>query len=469
MPNIRYVSQPNSWLVANIGDQGGETGSRQLLLGQRLHVDPMTESGGWVSAESVPDKSGVFDTGYIRLDRLSEQQQLKIFYLDVGQGDATLIEAEGVIIVLDGGPSRGFADKFAERFADLRRADAAVGLEPRNQLRIDMVFVSHFDKDHYVGLTHVLNNPNYTFGRIFHNGLPRYGNSADKALDLGEIFDSPHGGKAISTDLRGLDSARRMIEEGLLVTENGNLNQFGKFLDAVLKADADGRLDGFGLLVKRDAKRTRKIFSSNSLDLDLELLAPVTTSTNGPIRLQAFPDPHRITETNPHPSPTDSHTINGNSIVLKLTYGRTSFLFGGDLNCPAQRYLNDRYGNFTAFAADVNKACHHGSSDFDIGYVKAIKPLATVLSSGDNGKYDHPMPDAIGAAARHSQGDFPLVFSTELARETGHNRIHFGHINARSNGEVVVMAQKKEFPTSKKKWHSFQIPYHGPFDGPSQS
>jgi len=68
----------------------------------------------------------------------------------------------------------------------------------------------------------------------------------------------------------------------------------------------------------------------------------------------------------------------------------------------------------------------------------------------------------LGSAARHSQGDFPLIFSTELARETG-SKIHYGHINARSNGDVIVMAQKKESPSIKKTWHSFPLPYTGPF------
>jgi len=243
----------------------------------------------------------------------------------------------------------------------------------------------------------------------------------------------------------------------LLLTDSGNLNLFGKFLDAAIEAKNQNRLEKFELLVKRKPEE-KTVLSQMGDDIELEVLAPITTSTAGPIKLQAFPDPHRAGDT-----PTRSHTINGNSIVLKMTYGDSTFLFGGDLNQPSQRYLHDRYGGFDQFSADVNKACHHGSSDFDIEYVKAINPMTTVFSTGDNGNYDHPMPDAMGSAARHSQGDFPLIFSTELARETG-SRIHYGHINARSNGEVIVMAQKKESPSTKKTWHSFPLPYAGPFD-----
>ena len=54
------------------------------------------------------------------------------------------------------------------------------------------------------------------------------------------------------------------------------------------------------------------------------------------------------------------------------------------------------------------------------------------------------MPDALGAAARHARGDIPLLFSTELARAEFSTRTHYGRINARSNGTLLVMAQFKE-------------------------
>jgi hypothetical protein len=46
----------------------------------------------------------------------------------------------------------------------------------------------------------------------------------------------------------------------------------------------------------------------------------------------------------------------------------------------------------------------------------------------------------MGAAAKHSSGEFPLVLSTELARETdSKGKIKLlGHINARSNGSTIV-------------------------------
>lgn len=460
MSAIRYISRFNTFLVRQRGDTSRSSGAEQKLLGARLHVDPADVADGLIAAEDMHGHSG-----FVPLAAISPTQQLKVFYTDVGQGDATLIEAEGAVVIIDGGPNRGFFDVLEDRFADLQAADELFGVPRRNRLRINAVIVSHFDRDHYHGLTRVIRSDHYEIGCIYHNGLPRYGSGAGKDLDLGTLSADTGGRRTITTEVRGLPSARNLLNSGDLLTPSGNDNNFATFLRAAVDAADDGRLDEMRLLVRRAPAAAPVMLPDTGPDLRIEVLGPVTTAPAGPIRLPAFPDPHWVSATNPHPSPTTSHTINGNSVVLRLTHGTNTFLFGGDLNQPAQRWLDERYPNLGPFGADVNKACHHGSSDFEIDYLRAVAPHATVFSSGDNGSHDHPLPDALGTAARHSTGDFPLVFSTELIREVGSGGIKFGHINARSNGSTIVMAQEKEKPSLKKTWHTFELPYQGPFGG----
>lgn len=462
MTAIRYVKEPGSFLVKRKGNSPSSSGSQQLLLGARIHIDESTIDGGWVKGTTIPNKDGKSKHGFIELDRLSEKQQLKIFYLDVGQGDATLIEAEGAIVIIDGGPNSGFFSELMRRLKSLQRADTAAGLPPRSSLHINAIVVSHFDLDHYFGLTKVLASEKFTVGTLYHNGLPRYGNSAQKDLNLGNVTKHSDDTCSISSDLRDISSAHQLVHSGVLLTDKGNDNKFSQFLQAVISAHDAGRLDDMQRLVRRKPDDPHPVLKNTGPDMRFEVLGPVTTKPSGTIRLRAFPDPHDVSASNPHPTPSESHSINGNSIVLKLIYGDTKFLFGGDLNQPAQVYLKERYQNTDIFRADVNKACHHGSSDFDLPYLKAVAPNATVFSSGDNGSHDHPLPDAMGAAAKHSSGEFPLIFSTELARETN-NKVKLGHINARSNGVTIIMAQKKEKPSLKKTWHSFQLPFAGPF------
>ena len=182
------------------------------------------------------------------------------------------------------------------------------------------------------------------------------------------------------------------VNSGLLLTDKGNGNKFSKFLQAAIKAHDSGRLGDIELLVRRKPDSSHPTLSDAVPEMTFEILAPVTTKPTGAIRLPAFPDPHDVTDSNPQPTPSESHTVNGNSVVLRLIYGNTTFLFGGDLNQPAQAYLSERHQDSTVFHANVNKACHHGSSDFDLLYLQAVSPDATVFSSGDNGSHDHPVP-----------------------------------------------------------------------------
>jgi beta-lactamase superfamily II metal-dependent hydrolase len=467
MRQVCYVNASDAYLAKKAGDSPAKSTNRPLLLGARLHIDiTVACTPGWVAASTIPDEKGAFRNGFINLDHISDEQQLKVFYTDVGQGDATLIEAQGGIVIIDGGPNKAFHEVLKKRLKTLQRADRDVGLPSRAHLFINAVVVSHFDKDHYYGLTSLFNDKDFHFGTLYHNGLPRYGVNTTKDLDLGDVIAHNDGSHSISADLSGIDSAKTMLAANQLKAPAGGDNLFAKFLRAVIAANDDGRLTGMKRLYRRRTAGAPQLIKHVGDALQLEILAPITTKASGPVRLPVFPNPHDVTPTNPRPGGSESHTINGNSIVLKLRYKNKSFLFGGDLNQPAQHYLNRKYGGHNPFSAHVNKACHHGSSDFDLNYLKDVNPEATVFSSGDNGSYDHPLPDAIGAAAKHSKGDFPLVFSTELARDnktTGKPML--GHINARSNGDEIIMAQKKEKKNTKTPWHTFALPYPGPFGG----
>lgn len=462
--DIRYVAEHGVYIAKSPGNGPSASGNVSKLLGARVHVDLPFEVNGWVPVIDVPNEKGVTNSGFIELSRLSATQQLKVFYVDVGQGDASLIEAENAVVIIDGGPNSGFHKYLKKRLNALRRADAAIGIPERDQLFIDAVFISHFDQDHYQGLVSVLKDPKFKIGTLYHNGLPRYGHSAGKDLALGKIIEHNDGTRSISTDFSGIASARTHLASGNFKTKKGNDNDFSKFLDAVVEAHDAQRLESVQRLVARNPSDPEVIRVGD--DLAFRVLDPLTTKKTGAVRLPVFPDPHDVTPTNLNPAPSESHTINGNSIVMRLEYKNSNFLFGGDLNQPAQKYLRARYGgDLSLFHCDVNKACHHGSSDFDVAYLKDVFPSATVFSSGDNGSYDHPLPDAIGAAAKHSDGEFPLVFSTELTRDNSSSgKIKLGHINGRSNGGTVVMAQKKESPgSSKNLWHTFGVPYKGPF------
>ena len=333
MPEIRYVSQPGTFLVRNAGDQPNSAGSVQLLLGARLHVEPADAVNGFLPATDMRDADGDVRTGFVDETLISNEQQLKIFYLDVGQADATLIEAEGAIVIIDGGPNVGFKKALDERLRRLRMADKDVGLPERKRLTINAVVVSHFDEDHYAGIGHLLKSDDYESGPCTTMVCRAMRTTAARTLPWATWVNHNDGTSSISTDLSDLDSAQALVDSGLLVTPNGNDNDFSKFLQAALKASDDKRLGEMKRLVRRDATAAVEHLDGTGPDMRFEVLGPLTTKTTGTIRLPTFSSPHKAGTT-----PSESHTVNGNSIVLRLIYRDRHFLFGGDLNQPAQAF-----------------------------------------------------------------------------------------------------------------------------------
>ena len=76
----------------------------------------------------------------------------------------------------------------------------------------------------------------------------------------------------------------------------------------------------------------------------------------------------------------ESEDRNENSIVLKLTHGKTSFLLSGDAEDDQEAYLVDEYGS--ELESTILKAGHHGSASSSSGaFLDAVDPQAVLTSS----------------------------------------------------------------------------------------
>ena len=85
---------------------------------------------------------------------------------------------------------------------------------------------------------------------------------------------------------------------------------------------------------------------------------------------------------------------NDRSGVLKIVFGRTSFLFTGDCEFAAERMLIESFGNI--LDSDVLKVGHHGSSTgSSFGFLKLVSPKISLVSSGIKNKFDHPSESVI--------------------------------------------------------------------------
>ena len=123
---------------------------------------------------------------------------------------------------------------------------------------------------------------------------------------------------------------------------------------------------------------------------------------------------------------------NNTSIVLRIDYGETSFLFTGDMETGAEKDLLESGADVRA---TVLKAGHHGS-DTSTGYqfLREVSPRYTVLSVGEGNKYGHPS-DEVLSRFRDAGTE---VYRTDMQ----------GHVIAESDGKTVTFRTEKEADTA---------------------
>jgi hypothetical protein len=93
-------------------------------------------------------------------------------------------------------------------------------------------------------------------------------------------------------------------------------------------------------------------------------------------------------------------------------------LFAGDLNNAAEEaLLAEHAAGRIDLESEVLKVPHHGSHEFAPGFLAAVSPLISVVSSGDETsrtEFIHPRATLMNALGRHARGDFSVVFVTEM-------------------------------------------------------
>ena len=84
---------------------------------------------------------------------------------------------------------------------------------------------------------------------------------------------------------------------------------------------------------------------------------------------------------------------NDSSIVLRIDYGETSFLFMGDAEDWTEYMLIDDGANLDA---DVLKVSHHGSRTASTPeFLQAVTPAYAVISAGKGNAYGHPHEEVL--------------------------------------------------------------------------
>jgi beta-lactamase superfamily II metal-dependent hydrolase len=383
---IKYVATPTAPLYAQAS---GSKRRIELLWGDRLRL---LDTGGarWrVRARGIE--------GFVDPRMAGDTSLLEVYFIDVGQGDGVLIRfPDDRHVMIDGGYNRAKQQtgKNAADFVDWK----FVRDYGRDKVVLDAMLSSHCDADHYGGLWDLLEP----------------GQRAELDAQAVEVREFYHAGVSWWDDAgkRGLGP----IESDRLV----RLLQGRTALRNALRANAAPKLQGewasflrqvlaCGCGVQRLSNRTAYVpgFEPKPGAASLRVLGPVE------------PEKGKLYDLG-----TDSENTNGNSLLLRLDYGRARLLLTGDLNRHAHRRLLEAYtGDRLELACDVAKACHHGSDDVSYEFLAAMKPSATVISSGDSEQHAHPRPAIVSASAVTGNIRIdadtlrtPLVYSTEISR-----------------------------------------------------
>lgn len=473
MPESAFAGYPAPFIHA----EPGKAKIQQLIWGDfvRLLADPVD---GWVRVKSRRQE------GWMRSSDLQAEQLLEVCFVDIGQGDgAFLVMPDDKFMLIDAGQTDNMHRFLSWRF-NLRA-------NPQRVIRLAQSVISHPDQDHYKGFAALFESKQFKFKTVFHNGIvERAGKDS-----IGPRT-SINGTSCLSDVVWAPEALQARLADPAFVKGK----QYPQMLASAL---AQGAVAQFTGISRRD--RFLPGYESGK-PLSIEVLGP-WPEDDDKASLRWFGDVGK--------------TKNGHSVVLKLVYRGVSLLLGGDLNIPAEQHLLRKHtgkalpaaGNEAAAAAflvaarsafetDVAKACHHGSADFTSLFLRAVNPLATVISSGDDEPHAHPRPDALGALGKFGRGERPLIFSTELARSTTENIRNpqalkqeiealytrrealtdpmkraainaqisklldvlersvavYGLINLRTDGRRVLLAQKLERPRGTgEEWDTYKL------------
>lgn len=282
----------------------------------------------------------------------AEKSPLTVYFLDVGQGDSTVISSPaGKVAIIDAGMGGGGYKK-----KDKGKTVIIPFLKSKGIKKLDMVIMTHADFDHIGGFVYLLENTKA---------------ASEYPLEIKEFLDpgQPHT-TYLYQDL--LQSVKKRPEVKYHIAKRGDLIDLGEGVRA-------------------------------------EAVAPD----------HIYEDP------------------NNSSIVVKLTYGKVSFLLAGDAEAESEKAMVKKYGD--ALKSTVLKAGHHGSAiSSSAEFLNKVKPEVVVISVGEKNKFELPFKEAM----ERLEATGARIYRTDYQ----------GTITISTDGETYTVTTEKEAPPPEKRW-----------------
>jgi beta-lactamase superfamily II metal-dependent hydrolase len=430
----------------------GGRGTADLLValyrGDEVAVVERTESAAKV-------RLGEGREGWVRGPlRVTDKAPLAFAFVDVGQGDACLLTTPGGYkILVDGGENQLAARYLASRYW----SETSVGKD----VVFDAIVATHGDADHFDGLSKLILDAavetrerkriRVAARRVYHNGLVKRGAAVPERERLGTPIALAGGlGVRVVDDPRSVADANQPFRRW-----NHALDELAKRAPFEIRRLEFGDKDAFAFLddgVRIDVLGPR----AHRLPDGGSALALLSGEQGG---LSA------------------SHTINGHSVVLRVSIGNVGVLLTGDIHARAEEEMvRAHQAGELPLRAEVLKVPHHGSSDVAPSFLEAVGPLISVVSAGDeDARRDHlhPRADLLAMLGGCKRGAPSVVFVTNLAafdawagrafraveRQPGvwepdlaagtfyaRERTAYGIIHARTDGQHLLVVRRGASP-----------------------
>jgi competence protein ComEC len=121
---------------------------------------------------------------------------------------------------------------------------------------------------------------------------------------------------------------------------------------------------------------------------------------------------------------------NDRSGILKVVFNKSSFLFVGDAEIPAENYYLSKYGDF--LDSDVLKVGHHGSkTGSSEEFLEVVSPKISLISAGIANKFGHPSIEILQRLSNLGS----IILRTDSS----------GAILLQSDGEIIKQVDWRNF------------------------
>ncbi len=311
-------------------------------------------------------------------------KELRVYVLDVGQGDSILIIApEGKTVLVDAGD-----EKNGKRVVE--------ALKAKGVQQLDYFVATHAHPDHIGGAAEVFNN--FKVGTVLHNDFPP---PEVVAANAAAAATPQPGGKKKQPPPKQPARGR-----GGRAVELPTVKAYNAFKGGAEKVGAE--------------------FKKAEPEQRIEL-------GGGAILTVLAPQPPPFTREQ-IASSRNGNESNANSIVMRLDYGEFSMLLTGDAEAQSEERLVNKE---MELEVDVLKVAHHGSkyatSD---GFLRRVKPKAAVISMAEFNRYSHPHQDVLNR--------LKAAGVTELYRTDFQGELEIKTTGKVTNGKLYEIKAAKE-------------------------